>query len=547
MAPSRRSLVRAIAQLASLYGASVIVQVVIKLLRSSVQMRRMTKMLADVPKAKMDHDSWLGNIPAFLANIDRRHDFIANATMADRVTWTHGLAADPGSVEIFVNDPAGVKHFLKENANNYTKPPSDRDFFWHHLRTWLGDGIFTARHGVDAEDKGHGWMKQRKIAAAIFTRTNFNSNMNDVFVSKARHFCNLLQSSAKEGEQVDMQMKFFNYTMDSIMQIFFGEASDTLNGQPNAYATAYDTAHRGLVDFLMKNIAVLAMLKMLPWPLGGHTGLLARRTMLKSESHSQFREARKLLEQESRRMVQSSRADPQLADRKDLLALFLQVEEQERFTDKWLQDVVLNFVIAGRDTTACTLSWMFYILATNPEIQAKVQEEIDEHLPADTDITFKTVGHSELPYLHGVLYETLRLYPPVPIDTKEAVADDVLPDGTPVPAHAKLNFTPYTMGRDPTRYTNPEMVIPERWIPFKEPQPHEFPVFQAGPRICLGMNMAIFEAKIVAGMLLRDYTFTLAPGEAEKITYLPTALTMSICNSKTHDSHNLWLIPKPRQ
>merc|ERR1712137_403248 len=151
-----------------------------------------------------------------------------------------------------------------------------------------------------------------------------------------------------------------------------------------------------------------------------------------------------------------------------------------------------------------------------------------------------------MPYLNGVLYETLRLYPPVPIDGKEAVADDVLPNGVKVPAHIKLTFMVYCMGRDPVVYPDPETVRPERWIPFKEPLPHEFPVFQAGPRICLGMNMAIFEAKIVAGMLLKDYTFELAAGEAEKITYLPFALTMSICNSKTHDSHNLWMLPKRR-
>lgn len=546
MAKPGRSFVRALIRLASLYGSVFVAQFLGKIVSAAMKMRRMKRMLASVPMTKMVHDPWLGNIPGMLANLPRRHDYIAETTLANPVSWTHGLLVDPRSIEIFVNDPAGIKHFLKENANNYTKPPSDRDWFWYHLRTWLGDGIFTARHGPDAEDKGRTWMKQRKIAAAIFTRTNFNSNMNEVFVSKARHFCTLLDVPAQAGEKVDMQSKFFCYTMDSIMQIFFGEVSDTLNDQANTYASAYDTAHRCLLEFLLNNIALLSMLSIFPWPLGGNTGLLARRTMMQSQSHKQFREASKILDTESRRIIRSSRSDPHLSERKDLLALFLQVEEQERFTEEWLRDVVLNFVIAGRDTTACTLSWMFYILATNPEIQARVCEEVDEKFPADKDITVKSVGPSEMPCLNGLLYETFRLYPPVPGDIKEAVADDMLPDGTPVPAHAKLNFSPYTMGRDPARYPNPEAVVLERWIPFKEPQPHEFPVFQAGPRICLGMNMAIFEAKIVAGMLLKDYSFRLAAGEAEKITYLPTALTMSICNSETHDSHNLWLCPQRR-
>lgn len=193
------------------------------------------------------------------------------------------------------------------------------------------------------------------------------------------------------------------------------------------------------------------------------------------------------------------------------------------------------------------MSWMFYILATHPQIQDQLLVEVDAKLPIGVEPTFKSLAPSEMPYLNAVIYETLRLYPPVPMDTKRAMGDDTLPNGMFVPKNAAVIFSPYTMGRDPQRYPNPEVVQPERWIPFTEPSPYEFPVFQAGPRTCLGVNMAIFEAKIVASMLLREYTFVLAPGEAEKITYLPTALTLSICNSKTHDSHNLWLIPKRRQ
>merc|ERR1712039_130148 len=98
---------------------------------------------------------------------------------------------------------------------------------------------------------------------------------------------------------------------------------------------------------------------------------------------------------------------------------------------------------------------------------------------------------------------------------------------------------------DPSVYPDPEEVRPERWIPFKEPSPYEFPVFQAGPRICLGMDMAIFEAKVAATSLLQKYRFELLEGEKEKITYSAT-LTMSICNSKNQDSNNLWMVPHPR-
>lgn len=508
----------------------------------------MKRALANTPMADIQHDPKLGSVPATIKNISRRHDWFVEVTKGKPVSWAHGMFFDPFSVELFVLDPACIRHFLKDNSTNYTKPPTSRDFLWANLRSWLGTGIFAARHGPDAEDGGHSWSRQRKVAAAIFTRANFNNNMSEIFVKKARHFCDLMESSAKGGEPIDMQLKFFSYTMDSIMEIFFGEVSDTLSGQDNAYATAFDTAHRGIYTFITGNMPFLAMMSIIPWPLGTNTGILKRIRALRDPRHQMFREANATLTRESLRLVKQARSDPKMAGRKDLLALFLQAEEQEQtgFADEWIRDVVLNFILAGRDTTACALSWMFYILATHPEIQEKVCKEIDEKLPADADVNFKAVGDRELPYLHGVLYETLRLYPPVPYNSKEAVADDVLPDGTKVPAHAKLRYLPYAMGRDPQRYPDPLVIKPERWIPFKEPLPHEFPVFQAGPRICLGLNMAIFEAKILAGILLRRFTFEISATEAENITYLPTALTMSICNSKSHDSHKLLLTPKIR-
>jgi len=189
---------------------------------------------------------------------------------------------------------------------------------------------------------------------------------------------------------------------------------------------------------------------------------------------------------------------------------------------------------------------MFYILAVNPDIQAKLCEEVDRCLKSKA-VTFDTVAAQQMPYLNGVLYETLRLYPPVPFDFKEAQKDDVLPNGVKVPEGVMMSFLPYAMGRDPATYPEPEKVKPERWIPFTQPPPHEFPVFQAGPRICLGMDMAIFEAKVAASTLLQKYTFTMAPGEAEKISY-GRKLTMSVCNDKgqEQESENLWLIPHVR-
>ena len=107
-------------------------------------------------------------------------------------------------------------------------------------------------------------------------------------------------------------------------------------------------------------------------------------------------------------------------------------ENGQPFTDEYLKDIVINFLVAGRDTTAVTLSWTFYCLAANPEVEQKLIEEIDsvlhDRLPTYDDID------TRLPYLHAVIKEVLRLYPPVPKDIKTPINDDTLPDGTFVPA-----------------------------------------------------------------------------------------------------------------
>lgn len=224
----------------------------------------------------------------------------------------------------------------------------------------------------------------------------------------------------------------------------------------------------------------------------------------------------------------------------------MQAEAKESFSTQYLRDMILNFVIAGRDTTACTLSWMFYLLCVNPEVQKKLIAEIDEKLAGGEVPSLKSVASSNMPYLNGVLYETFRLYPPVPVDAKTCQEDDVFPDGTKIPKGTTCMWQPYCMGRDPAVYDDPLVCKPERWIPFKMPTPYEFPVFQAGPRICLGMDMAHFEAKVAVVMLLQKFTFTMKPGEAEKITYSNT-VTMAICNSPSQDSHELLVIPHARR
>ena len=150
---------------------------------------------------------------------------------------------------------------------------------------------------------------------------------------------------------------------------------------------------------------------------------------------------------------------------------------------------------------------MYNILA-NPVVLQRVRDEIDKVLqhrvPTYDDLL-------QLPYLENVVQETLRVNPPVPAEMKMAAQDDELPDGSRVVKGANILFCPYTMGRDETRWgPTAKEFNPDRWDAMEEkPTPYEMPVFQAGPRICPGRQMALVETKLLMCRLLQQFEFQL--------------------------------------
>jgi len=171
-------------------------------------------------------------------------------------------------------------------------------------------------------------------------------------------------------------------------------------------------------------------------------------------------------------------------------------------------------MIAGRDTTACLLTWAIYELNEHPDMEEKMLQEINECLAASGQYpTYESVMR-DLPYTHAFLSETVRLHPPVPSDSKTAVHDDVLPDGTFIPAGSKINYQPYVFGRLKSLWgPDADEFKPERWLAMeKEPPAYKFLSFNGGPRLCLGKQLAYYEAKMLLAMLLPKYKFVRAAG-----------------------------------
>jgi len=187
------------------------------------------------------------------------------------------------------------------------------------------------------------------------------------------------------------------------------------------------------------------------------------------------------------------------------------------FSDKYLRDILMNFLIAGRDTTAILLTWTFYLLAIHKDKEDKLIEEIERVLAGEEPSYDKV---KEMPYLKAVLDETLRLYPPVPSNIKQAAQDDVLPNGWVVRKGLELQFNAYTVHRRPELWgPDADEFVPERWLEEgfdKKIHPYQYFPFHAGPRLCLGKNMAYLEAQLLICQILQNFRIRLAPGHIVK-------------------------------
>lgn len=213
----------------------------------------------------------------------------------------------------------------------------------------------------------------------------------------------------------------------------------------------------------------------------------------------------------------------------DLLSRFMKKKDADgnHFQSSVLKRIALNFVLAGRDTSSVALSWFFWLVMNHPAVEASIIREISSVLRStrgadpsawtEEPLTFDEAD--ALVYLKAALAETLRLYPSVPEDFKYVVADDVLPDGTAVPAGSTVTYSIYSVGRMKSIWGEDCLDFkPERWISaagdrFEAPKDaYKFVAFNGGPRTCLGKDLAYLQMKSVAAAVLLRYRLALAPG-----------------------------------
>jgi len=198
-------------------------------------------------------------------------------------------------------------------------------------------------------------------------------------------------------------------------------------------------------------------------------------------------------------------------EKDDLLSLYVKTaianKKSYMMEEGYLVDTILNFMIAGRDTTACTLTNMFKFISLHPEVEQKMLEELDRVVGRENNVTWDNIR--ELRYCGACFNECIRMYPPVPGDGRAAINDDVLPSGIHIKAGSQVILPIFSIGRDPHLFNDPNKFIPERWLeedkPTRRPDEYVLPVFWGGPRLCLGKDMARLEALSITYTVLKKY------------------------------------------
>jgi cytochrome P450 len=225
-----------------------------------------------------------------------------------------------------------------------------------------------------------------------------------------------------------------------------------------------------------------------------------------------YKKARAMVHSYIDSLIEQRRSLPEADWPNDLLTRLMQARDDETgepMSESLLRDESITTFFAGHETTARTLTYTWYALASNPHVAEKLHNELDTML-GDRTPTLEDMHH--LPYTLQVIKEVLRLYPPAPFYVRDSIGEDELggfnTQGLPV------LMSPYYTHRHPDFWENPLEFNPNRWTPEQEANrhPYAYHPFAAGQRVCIGNNFSLLESHILLSLLAREYAPRLAPG-----------------------------------
>ncbi|CAE6448865.1 unnamed protein product [Rhizoctonia solani] len=384
---------------------------------------------------------------------------------------------------IFTNEPEHVKVMLSTDFANFVKGHSNHE----KLFSLLGEGVFN----VD----GDMWKFHRNMTRPYFSRERITH-----FELFARHSDAAIAKLLAHPDAVDFQDLVSKFTMDSASEFLFGinvrslEQPLPLPHMTEIEGNKFSEAFMSIQAQVVVRFSYGAL-----WPYMEFFSDRTRKDMRVIDAFIQ-----PILETKLRLKEKDGLEDNE--ERETLIDHLVRLTDDE----KLIKDELLNIMVAGRDTTASTLTFACYMLATNPHILSKLRDEILDHVGRSSYPTFD--NFREMKYLRAVINEVLRLYPPVPLNQRECVSPTVLKSGGKqyfIPAGASVIYsvlfihTRKDLWGDDAEVFDPERWLDDRYKKYVLPNPFIFLPFNAGPRICLGQQFAYNETSFFLTRLLQ--------------------------------------------
>jgi cytochrome P450 len=396
-------------------------------------------------------------------------------------------------------DPANVRHIFTSNHANYPKGEELAEIF-----DIVSGSILT----VD----GEACRQQRGMFQSVLSNPRVLELMSrccrDKVVDGLLPF---LARMERTGTPFDMQDLMTRLIFDLTATPIFGVDPGCLStNMPSMHvAAAMDSVME--VGLLRHTVPASCWKMMRQLNLGPERKLAVAHTLL----HGFIRE-----------MMEKTKG--RCSDPDDLAAVDILSGDPAYSSDKaLLSRILINYMIAGRDTVGTTLPWVFYNLAKNPRVVSGIREEL-AHIAslkasaaASNDLVFfESEETKDLVYLQAALFESLRLYPPGPFERKVVAADDVLPSGHRLCSGETILISIYSMGRMEALWGKDcNEYRPERWLSedggkLRYVPSHKFMAFNSGPRMCLGKDIAITQMKTIVAAVIWNFDLELLEGQS---------------------------------
>lgn len=401
-----------------------------------------------------------------------------------RVEWLQSITDTYGDVVEFkllkknfylVNHPDLMKDILTRDIDNYTK----KTISFKYIKEVLGESTFTAM--------GDDWRRKRLTVQPSFRNASI-SNLATIMTDCIEDFLAEWESQCDRGNSIELSEAMMHLTLKVVVKALF---SSTLS----------DTDFKDITNVFKPLLE--AVNARISFPVK----MLYRLPLTKNKKYQGYIDT---LDGIIYRII----ADRRLADNKptDLLQMLMDATDEETdlpLTDIELRNELMTMFIAGHETTANAMSWLWTILSSKSDIREKIEQEVDEvlgdRMPDASDF-------ANLPYCLKVFKETMRLYPPVPILPRQVENDTTL-GGYHLKGGSGVLFSPHLLHRHPDFWDAPEVFDPNRFDKAEERKRHTYAYlpFGGGARVCVGNNFALMEAVFIIAMTTQRFRVKLAP------------------------------------